>query len=912
MKQNQLAARIIGIGLVVLLLLPTATVGQAARLPGAIFTTTPDGSIVNENVHYNSKLEVYLDGGPPPNAPASAAGLPAGPYVFQVTNPSGWVLLSEDPAKCRIVRVSEDGVIVELVLPSDLDDYGYEPLDDWYTVGNGNNGQTFPCHIQDEPDGIAGPSGRHDTNNDTDHGEDFGAIVVQLMPFLNTPNPGGVYKAWMIPLDRYVANGGDLEEIPMKWVKKKGVKLGFEPDPGFGPPRDQIKTDNFKVKEYIPPPELTVRKFHDLNANGMWDENEPELAWRVFITDPTSVTNEYYTPWTIIAEPPGDYIVEEEILDGWYHSVTYLDGMSLGIVNPVTVTVAGMYDEKHEVIFGNFMPADIYGKKFDDLNGNGVHDEGEPGVPDFLITLSGTDGKGTPVYIETTTDEYGEFCFMDLNPGTYTVTETVTDGWVNSTTTTVEVILESGDVVQLGYVFGNFMPACINGKKFDDLNGNGVYDEGELGVPNVQITLSGTDGKGDSVYMETWTDASGAFCFMDLWPGTYTVTEIVPSDRVPSTTTTVEVTLKSGDMVHLGYVFGNFIPADIYGKKFDDLNGNGVHDEGEPGVPDFLITLSGTDGKGTPVYIETTTDEYGEFCFMDLNPGTYTVTETVTDGWVNSTTTTVEVTLESGDVVQLGYVFGNFMPVDIYAHKFFDFNENGVQDEYEQDLAGIKICLTYENGILVTQDAYGDPLDACQFTDEDGMVYWMDLAPGTYIVNEDLAGSLITGLYNTTPTTVTVTLISGESVTVEFGNVGPCNGLTPGYWKNWRNHYTSAQFETLLVGTIAANIDEADLIFEHWDASDPSDLTILKAFVLANQLTINLTQHPELPNPSSGSLFYACLLTYNGDTWSLGEALAIALEIISDPYAYDPAYILYIKDILDAFANQRTCDLCTP
>jgi hypothetical protein len=31
---------------------------SAAPLRGAIFTTTPDGGIVNENVHYTSKLEV--------------------------------------------------------------------------------------------------------------------------------------------------------------------------------------------------------------------------------------------------------------------------------------------------------------------------------------------------------------------------------------------------------------------------------------------------------------------------------------------------------------------------------------------------------------------------------------------------------------------------------------------------------------------------------------------------------------------------------------------------------------------------------------------------------------------------------------------------------------------------------------
>src|SRR5215218_7075925 len=86
---------------------------------GAIFTTTPNGGIVNENVRYTDKREVYLDGGPPGQAPITAAGLPNGLYVFQITEPAGKVLLSSDPAKCRIVRV-EGGVIRALVKPADL------------------------------------------------------------------------------------------------------------------------------------------------------------------------------------------------------------------------------------------------------------------------------------------------------------------------------------------------------------------------------------------------------------------------------------------------------------------------------------------------------------------------------------------------------------------------------------------------------------------------------------------------------------------------------------------------------------------------------------------------------------------------------------------------------------------------
>ncbi|MGP8304659.1 hypothetical protein [Vibrio sp. YIC-376] len=70
------------------------SVPALANLSGAIFTTDPWGAVVNENVRYESKLEVFLDGGPGPHAPRTAAALPAGLYYFQVTDPSGKCLLS--------------------------------------------------------------------------------------------------------------------------------------------------------------------------------------------------------------------------------------------------------------------------------------------------------------------------------------------------------------------------------------------------------------------------------------------------------------------------------------------------------------------------------------------------------------------------------------------------------------------------------------------------------------------------------------------------------------------------------------------------------------------------------------------------------------------------------------------------
>src|SRR5688572_23647407 len=131
------------------LVFSAATVVMAHAPSGAIFTTVADGSEVNFNI-YPSKEAVYLDGGPGPGAPQGAAGLDDGTYVFQVTDPSGRTLLSTDAAKCRQIVVSH-GIIT----------------------------------------GVVATGCQHLTGLDVDHG----ATTVQLMPYLDTPNNGGVYKA---------------------------------------------------------------------------------------------------------------------------------------------------------------------------------------------------------------------------------------------------------------------------------------------------------------------------------------------------------------------------------------------------------------------------------------------------------------------------------------------------------------------------------------------------------------------------------------------------------------------------------------------------------------------------------------------------------------------------------------------
>ena len=80
------------------------------------------------------------------------------------------------------------------------------------------------------------------------------------------------------------------------------------------------------------------------------------------------------------------------------------------------------------------------------------------------------------------------------------------------------------------------LPVSLAGLVYVDNNGNGVRDPGEQGLPNVQLTLSKTDGL-FTFTEKIKTGADGTFLFAEadndndsVYPtGTYTVTEVQPS-----------------------------------------------------------------------------------------------------------------------------------------------------------------------------------------------------------------------------------------------------------------------------------------------------------------------------------------------------------------------------------------------
>jgi hypothetical protein len=290
---------------IVCLVIGATAIINASPPGGAIFTTLADGSEVNYNL-YPNKEAVYLDGGPGPGAPQTAAGLDDGTYVFQVTDPSGKKLLSTDPARCRQFTVS--GGIITGVAPSG---------------------------------GCA-----HLTGLDIDHG----ATTVQLMPYLDTPNQGGVYKVWATLVGNYRCSLA---------VVDCGFRAGSNVH-GFSP--SDSKTDNFKVKNKVPQ-EIDTVFFSDLNGNNYWDvEFEPALdGFQVLWTDTLGAKNNkssYYAPQLDVnheahveAPEPGAHRIAINEQDGCNIGVIAIDGIRQPESGPQEVTVLFPKTTKTHTIF---------------------------------------------------------------------------------------------------------------------------------------------------------------------------------------------------------------------------------------------------------------------------------------------------------------------------------------------------------------------------------------------------------------------------------------------------------------------------------------------------------------------------------------------------------------------------------
>ncbi len=173
-----------------------------------------------------------------------------------------------------------------------------------------------------------------------------------------------------------------------------------------------------------------------------------------------------------------------------------------------------------------------------DLDGDGVRDVGEPGIPNVTVELR--DGSCVPASTCPTliTDADGRYLFTKLPAGTYDVFVdettlpaglTISPGSVNPVTSISITSNESIFDVDFGYTNADPGTAIIGDRVWADVDADGVQDPGELGLAGVTVDLIGPGadgilGTGDDTAVDTVTTGpDGTYLFIGVVPGEYSV-----------------------------------------------------------------------------------------------------------------------------------------------------------------------------------------------------------------------------------------------------------------------------------------------------------------------------------------------------------------------------------------------------
>jgi subtilisin family serine protease len=228
------------------------------------------------------------------------------------------------------------------------------------------------------------------------------------------------------------------------------------------------------------------------------------------------------------------------------------------------------------------------GQIFADLNGNGVKDALDAGVKDFVVYAdlnnNGQFESGEPNTLSAADGSY-TIPFNVTEPELITIAVKAPSGWqvTSPVTGSVGRIASPNTNAPIVSDFGVKPPSsptgvgngAIYGFLFNDLNGNGVQNDGENGIAGVVVYI---DNNADNVFdpnvdRYTSTTTTGAFVFGDVAPGTVNIRMDV--DAAFNVTTpeggTAIITVGAGEVVQ-GVKFGLLDPRTL---DYGDLVGSG-------------------------------------------------------------------------------------------------------------------------------------------------------------------------------------------------------------------------------------------------------------------------------------------------------------------------------------------------
>ncbi len=402
--------------------------------------------------------------------------------------------------------------------------------------------------------------------------------------------------------------------------------------------------------------------FHDVNSNGVLDGSEPRLEFVTVellnssgVVVQTAVTDDEGEYHFLVA--PGDYTVRYVTTDPDIPSTLTKQ------TTPTSIMVANVTagSERADLDFGLDNPGTIGDLVWLDSNGNATKQSGEPGLQNITVELyTGSTVNVNNLLDVTATDANGNYLFIGLPDGPYTVRVIKPSGYTDTTANPqiATVNAAGGSPNFLTADFGlNVATVTLSGRVYNDQNNNGD-DNGEPGFANVDVTVicNGTT-------YTTQTTATGAWSLSIPSASNCTAISVDGSD-VPGVFQPKEVATPPGTVnsnvtdLDFGFVSN---PGSISGTVCVG-GGDGQCNIGETVLTNVTITLryAGSDGiLGTADDVVTPqqTNGSGTYSFPNLAPGLYQITETTPAGYTSvadadgGNPDSITVTLAFGQIV---------------------------------------------------------------------------------------------------------------------------------------------------------------------------------------------------------------------------------------------------------------------
>jgi hypothetical protein len=253
----------------------------------------------------------------------------------------------------------------------------------------------------------------------------------------------------------------------------------------------------------------------------------------------------------------------------------------------------------------------LSGTKYLDANKNGQRDAGEPGLKDWTVTITGTDGTNVSVM----TNGAGDWSYTTgpISPSSgstvYTVTEVQQAGWAQTGNTVDQSISAGGASVALAsFVYTVTMPnnavSAVEQLNFGNVRDGPpvcpppTFGTNAQGVPYMEIGVQDSDtglASIDVTYTKNITVDIVGFVFGTMAPVTVTGTAIDPAAHIGLTfiATDLAGNQTTCDPIVTRVLRENGRPADQIFTGLPDFESKVTVSNGTPGVKSVDIVVNG-------------------------------------------------------------------------------------------------------------------------------------------------------------------------------------------------------------------------------------------------------------------------------------------------------------------------------